>query len=106
MCSRASTASDRPDRSRRSVTATRNRFARRPAESRGDHITHHVSVQIDLQLQLTAVVHRLALERQHHIAGAQPRTIRRAAWDHIGQHDAALTSANARGCQPPFTRFA
>ncbi len=54
----------------------------------GDDITHHVSVQIDPQL--TAVVHRLAVERRYHVAGAQPGSISRAAGAHIGQHDAAL----------------
>jgi hypothetical protein len=66
----------------------------------GDH-NHLLRVGIN-QPAVDAVVHRLAVERQHHIAGAQPRTRRRASGDHIAQHDAALawnckTSRENRG---------
>ena len=52
------------------------------------HITDHMSVQVDLQL--TAVVHRLAVERHHEITAAQPRQVCRTAGNHIGQHHTAL----------------
>ena len=92
VCSRASTACDRPDRSRRSVIATGTRFAA-PSRRISSVTTSPTTSSIQADLQLAAVLHRLAVERQHDVAGAQPGPRPRAAGHHVGQDDALTRAA-------------
>ena len=64
----------------------RHRVRRRLAAAehvQRDHVADEAAIQA--HLQLAAVLHRLAVERQHDVANGQAGDRRRAARQHVGQ---------------------